>query len=49
MYTYTHFIFINYIVIMVMIVINPFEGHVALDRNSGPGYDTPLLRLIPAC
>ena len=23
------------------------EGHVALDRNSGPGYDTLLLRLIP--
>ena len=22
------------------------EGHVALDRNSGPGYDTLLLRLI---
>ena len=23
------------------------EGHVALDRNPGPGYDTLLLRLIP--
>ena len=23
------------------------EGHVALDGNSGPGYDTLLLRLIP--
>ena len=22
-------------------------GHVALDRNSGPGYNTLLLRLIP--
>ena len=33
-------------------LINPFEGffgiegHVALDRNSGPGYNTLLLRLI---
>ena len=23
------------------------EGHVALDRNPGPGYDTLLLRMIP--
>ena len=23
------------------------EGHVALDGNPGPGYDTLLLRLIP--
>ena len=23
------------------------EGHVALDRNPGPGYNTLLLRLIP--
>ena len=23
------------------------EGHVALDRNPGPGYDTLLLRIIP--
>ena len=23
------------------------EGHVALDRNQGPGYNTLLLRLIP--
>ena len=23
------------------------EGHVVLDRNTGPGYDTLLLRLIP--
>ena len=23
------------------------EGHVALDRNLGPGYDTLLLRMIP--
>ena len=23
------------------------EGHVALDRNPGPGYDTLFLRLIP--
>ena len=23
------------------------EGHVALDRNPGPGYDTMLLRMIP--
>ena len=23
------------------------EGHVELDRNPGPGYDTLLLRLIP--
>ena len=23
------------------------EGHVALDRNPGPGYNTLLLRMIP--
>ena len=23
------------------------EGHVALERNPGPGYDTLLLRMIP--
>ena len=23
------------------------EGHVALDRNPGPGYDTLLLQMIP--
>ena len=34
-------------------MINPLEclfnteGHVALDRNPGPGYNTLLLRLIP--
>ena len=34
-------------------LINPLycffgsEGHEALDRNPGPGYDTLLLRLIP--
>ena len=36
-----------------VIMINPLEcffgseGHVALDRNLGPGYDTLLLRMIP--
>ena len=36
-----------------LVWFNPFkcffgsEGHVALDRNPGPGYDTLLLRLIP--
>ena len=28
-------------------MINPLEGHVALDRNAGPGYNTLFLRLIP--
>ena len=27
--------------------IHSSEGHVALDRNPGPGYDTLLLRMIP--
>ena len=27
-------------------MINPLEGHVALDRNAGPGYNTLFLRLI---
>ena len=37
---------------MLSCLINPWncffgiEGHVALDRNPGPGYDTLLLRLI---
>ena len=38
----------------IMVWFNPLlscffgsEGHVALDRNPGPGYDTLLLRLIP--
>ena len=37
----------------MMIMINPLccffgsEGHVALDRNPGPGYNTLLLRLTP--
>ena len=37
-----------------MIMINSLEcffrdieGHVALDKNPGPGYNTLLLRLIP--
>ena len=36
-----------------MIMINPLEcffsikGHVAVDRNPGPGYDALLLQLIP--
>ena len=34
-----------------MVMINPYffgsEGHVALDKNPGPGYHTLLLRLIP--
>ena len=39
--------------IMLNIKFNPLkcffgsEGHVALDRNPGPGYDTLLLRMIP--
>ena len=37
----------------VLVWFNPLycffgsEGHVALDRNPGPGYDTLLLRMIP--
>ena len=30
-----------------MIVLFSIKGHVALDRNPGPGYNTVLLRLIP--
>ena len=37
----------------ILIWFNPLkcffgsEGHVALDRNPGPGYDTLLLQMIP--
>ena len=30
-----------------IIVLFGSEGHVALDRNPGPGYDTLLLQMIP--
>ena len=39
--------------LMVLVWFNPLqcffgsEGHVALDRNLGTGYDTMLLRMIP--
>ena len=42
-----------YVYTLLYYMINPLncffgsEGHVALDRNSGPGYTTLLFRLIP--
>ena len=45
----SHFMFS----VSLMVWLNPLwccfgsEGHVALGRNPGPGYDTLLLRLIP--
>ena len=32
---------------MYIMLLSHSEGHVALDRNPGPGYDTLLLRMIP--
>ena len=43
----------SYLIYNFMVWFNPLwcffgsEGHVALDRNPGPGYDTLLLRMIP--
>ena len=38
---------LNMAFVYSIIVLFGSEGHVALDRNLGPGYDTLLLRMIP--
>ena len=35
------------LVLSIIVLFFGSEGHVALDRNPGPGYDTLLLRMIP--